>query len=403
MSLKIKLVMMNVKLIYSKNLSDPTGASTVMRAHAENCDYYASSHINFSVLARDTILKSADSAIAQRNSRNWKTYLTDIIGKLSASSPTAAFFYEYIRSIRPAKQFNNLLGSHIDANDVLFFNEMMPCYYYLMKYGKGNHKIVAMFHTDGEDFTAEKNKTKGFEHSWVFKKFVKMQNLVVNQVDRLGFVSESAANRFMELHPWVSPSKVFYIQNGMNSYPVRVTHLYDPIEIVCVGTVNDSKRQETIVRALIKARKEHLDIENIHFSIVGGGNRLEYLKALSDENNLHKYITFVGSSNQVDKYLSKANIFILPSGSEGLPMAILEAMRMSLPIVSTRTGGIPETIIDGETGLLIESSVDGVYGFLSHINDYDWVKMGKASYQYFQNKFTVEKMLDSYIELFKSL
>jgi glycosyltransferase involved in cell wall biosynthesis len=395
--------MINVKLIYSKGLSDPTGASTVMRSHADNCDYYAKNGVKLDVLARDTIFKSAAAVIAQRQKKNLRFLFTDFIGRMSSKSPTAEYFYQYIRSIRPAIQFNNILGSYIADNDILFFNEMIPCYYYLTKYGKGNHKIVAMFHNDGEDFTAEKNKTLGFDKSWVFKKYMKMQDIVINQVDRLGFVSENAASRFIELHPQVTSSKVFYIQNGMNLYPERIVKSVSTLDIVCVGTVNDRKRQETIVRALIKAQQNNLDIDNVHFTIVGGGDRLDFLKQLSEEHNLQRYITFVGSSNDVDKFLNNANIFILPSGSEGLPMAILEAMRMSLPIVSTRTGGIPETIIDGETGLLIESSVEGVYGFLSHINDYDWVKMGKASYQYFQNKFTVEKMLDSYIELFKSL
>ena len=292
--------MIAVKLIYSKNLSDPTGASTVMRLHAENCDYYVKQGIKFNVLARDTISKSSSSVIAQRKSHNWKTRFTGFIGKLSSNSPTAAYLYTYIRSIRPAKLFNNILGGFIGDNDVLFFNEMIPCYYFLRKYGKGNHKIVVMFHNDGEDFTAEKNKTVGFDKSWVFRKYMNMQGFVVEQADRLGFVSKNAASRFVELHPNVNLSKIFYILNGMKLYPERVNKLLDPIEIVCVGTVNDSKRQETIVRAIMRALYNHENIDNVHFTIVGDGERLGYLLSLSEEYGLQKYITFVGSTKKVD-------------------------------------------------------------------------------------------------------
>lgn len=395
---------MNVKLIYSKNLSDPTGASTVMRIHAEQVDCYAKAGVKFEVLARDTIYKNANSAnLVPKPHFSYKRLITSSLERLSKKSATAAYLWTYIRSLRPAKKLNNLLRDYIEEDDVLFFNELDMCYYYLKLYGKGSHKIVTMFHNDGEDFTAEKERTKGFEGSWVYRMYMRRQKLVIGQTDRLGFVSKMAAERFMDLHEEVDADKVFSIQNGMKSYPQRDVPVHYPIEIVCVGTINPRKNQESIVRALIKCKDNGISLEHIHFTLVGGGENLPLLMQLSDVHGLNNAISFAGSSNEVDKYLREANIFILPSISEGLPMAILEAMRLSLPIVSTRVGGIPETIIDGESGLLIDSSAEGVYNFITHINDYDWKKMGKKSYQLFQERFTVEKMLESYIKIFKSL
>ncbi|MBQ9230159.1 MAG: glycosyltransferase family 4 protein [Prevotella sp.] len=395
---------MNVKLIYSKNLSDPTGASTVMRIHAEQVDRYAKAGINFEVLARDTIYKKANTAnSAQKPHFSYKKLITGSLERLSRKSATAAYLWTYIRSLRPAKKLNNLLRDYIEEDDVLFFNEFVMCYYYLKQYGKGNHKIVTMFHSDGEDFTAEKERTRGFEKTWVYRMYMRRQDLVISQTDRLGFVSRMAAERFKELHKEVDTDKVFYIQNGMQSYPQRDVPIHRPIEIVCVGTINPRKNQESIVRALIKCKDNGISLDHIHFTLVGGGEKLPLLMQLSDSYGLSKTVSFVGSSNEVDRYLREADIFILPSISEGLPMAILEAMRLSLPIVSTRVGGIPETIIDGESGLLIDSTADGVYQFITHINDYDWKKMGQKSYQLFQDRFTVEKMIESYISIFKSL
>lgn len=395
---------MNVKLVYSKNLSDPTGASTVMRIHAEQVDCYAKAGINFEVLARDTIYKKADTAnLPSRPHFSYKKLITNSLECLSKKSATAAFLWNYIRSLRPAKKLNNLLCDYIEKDDVLFFNELDACYYFLKKYGKGSHRIVTVFHNDGEDFSVEKERTKGFETSWVYRMYMRRLEVVIRQTDRLGFVSKMSAERFKELHNEVDTNKVFYIQNGMQSYPQRDVSIHHPIEIVCVGTINPHKNQESIVRALIKCKDNGISFDHIHFTLVGGGERLPLLMKLTDANGLNKAIRFTGASTEVDKYLREANIFILPSVSEGLPMSILEAMRLSLPIVATRVGGIPDTIIDGDSGLFIDSSVDSVYHFITHINDYDWKKMGHKSYQLFQDRFTVEKMIESYISIFRSL
>jgi len=63
-------------------------------------------------------------------------------------------------------------------------------------------------------------------------------------------------------------------------------------------------------------------------------------------------IRFLGKQEPVDEILSIADIFLLPSGSETFGLAALEAMSCAVPVVASNIGGLPELILDGETGLL---------------------------------------------------
>ena len=116
-------------------------------------------------------------------------------------------------------------------------------------------------------------------------------------------------------------------------------------------------------------------------------------------NGLQEYVSFVGIRNDVESYLNKSDVFMLPSEDEGLPMAILEAMRASLPIVATNVGGIPEMLSDGSNGVMIEPNVESVCKFINDFFNYDWHNMGINSRKLFEEKFTVDQMVDNYSKL----
>ena len=78
-------------------------------------------------------------------------------------------------------------------------------------------------------------------------------------------------------------------------------------------------------------------------------------------------------------------------------------MRQGLPIISTRVGGIPEMIIEGETGFLIEPSKEGVKDFLMNLDKYDWKKMGDNSKRLFDEWFSLHSMVNGYSEVFHNL
>ncbi len=99
--------------------------------------------------------------------------------------------------------------------------------------------------------------------------------------------------------------------------------------------------------------KEGIDVE---YRIIGGGHEVEYLRFLIQRLGLENSVKLLGplSPERVYLELSEADIYLSSSLSEGISNAVLEAMSIGLPVVSTNVGGMSEVIKDGITGLLVE-------------------------------------------------
>jgi glycosyltransferase involved in cell wall biosynthesis len=151
-------------------------------------------------------------------------------------------------------------------------------------------------------------------------------------------------------------SKIKIIYEGLDPafYPeVPSRKLRRPEEITVIGTaahLSDEKGIHFLIEAaaLIPNAKEKL-----RFVIVGKGDCLPELKALAQAKGLEDIFQFAGFHTNISQYLNSFDIFALPSLSEGLSSAILEAMASSLPIVATDVGGIPELVKNGDNGLLV--------------------------------------------------
>ncbi len=125
-------------------------------------------------------------------------------------------------------------------------------------------------------------------------------------------------------------------------------------EMVYIGWIEDYKGIFDLINAIQLIKSE---IEGLNVSIYGSGKKLEEAKELSKKLELEKIITFRGWANLSTKLhvLSEADMYVLPSHAEGLPNALIEAMASGIPSIATRVGGIPDLIINNETGLLIDA------------------------------------------------
>jgi len=116
--------------------------------------------------------------------------------------------------------------------------------------------------------------------------------------------------------------------------------------------LSERKGVDDLIAASMAAHPDH------QLRIIGGDveNRLaETKKRVAGQTNHHR-IEFLGALEpaQVATELAAADVFVLPSYAEGLPMAMLEAMAVGVPVVMTTVGAIPEVIVDGQNGFMVE-------------------------------------------------
>jgi glycosyltransferase involved in cell wall biosynthesis len=137
----------------------------------------------------------------------------------------------------------------------------------------------------------------------------------------------------------------------------RNTSSDSPLEIVCVGRLVGAKGQHILVSAFNRLIKEG---RNVRLRLVGKGPDRESLEAAVASYGIQKHVIFEGAvgADRVRQILDDVAIFTLPSFAEGIPVALMEAMAMEIPCVSTTIAGIPELIRDQIDGFLVSPSDD---------------------------------------------
>jgi glycosyltransferase involved in cell wall biosynthesis len=144
----------------------------------------------------------------------------------------------------------------------------------------------------------------------------------------------------------------------------------------------------------------------LEFVLVGDGFLRPELERLAAKLGLGERARFLGERHDVPAVLAALDIFVLPSSSESLPNAILEAMAAGLPVVAPRVGGIPELVTSGETGLLVPPNdddrlVEALEFLLTRPSlAIEW---GRRAQRLALANFTIEQVRDRYEQLYLTL
>lgn len=172
-------------------------------------------------------------------------------------------------------------------------------------------------------------------------------------------ISNFARSQLMKLSPYAHWHKFEVSRLGVDPSlfsPQESAGDVEICEMICVGRLCPAKGQHILVEAvgqIVRSGKT-----NIKLRIVGAGEDELSLKKLIQKLDLGNYVSMDGAVNQdrIRDLYAQADMFVIPSFAEGIPVVLMEAMAMEIPCVTTRITGIPELIRSGEDGILVAPS-----------------------------------------------
>jgi glycosyltransferase involved in cell wall biosynthesis len=192
---------------------------------------------------------------------------------------------------------------------------------------------------------------------FVTYKFVAIGNVVKADLVKAGIAKNS---KFEVIYPGLQNLNLYPRLEARKTLGLDLEKIY----LVYLGRLTQIKRPDRLIDLGRSIKVDHPDT---HIIIVGAGELLEELTARSESESLP--IKFLGWRNDVDLILSASDIAVLCSDNEGIPLTLIQASQVGLPIVSTNVGSVSDIVLDGVTGLLTEVSANGVIQGVSKLLD----------------------------------
>ncbi|MFC1853832.1 glycosyltransferase [candidate division CSSED10-310 bacterium] len=211
----------------------------------------------------------------------------------------------------------------------------------------------------------------------------------------------------------ISRQKFVVIHNGTdiqrfeqnNSDRDHIRQAYSiPEQNVIIGSIGRFVPQKdfSLLVQAFRLFQDHNPASNL--MLVGDGPERSLLQKTAFELGISEHVIFTGFQNEVRPFLTAMDVFALTPVYEGLGLVLLEAMASGVPVVAAHVGGIPEVVLDGETGILIANREPQSYAqAFSHIlENHDFrKKMCQAAKIRVQEHFSIQKMTLAYETLFK--
>jgi glycosyltransferase involved in cell wall biosynthesis len=221
-------------------------------------------------------------------------------------------------------------------------------------------------------------------------------------------VSRAAA---ADLRPHIPAERLRVIHNGIDMPPPRgvrasMRHelgLGDTPALITVARMDGLKGHSDLLHALACLRERDVRATAL---LAGDGSERPALEARARELGLgDEWVRFLGFRTDVADLLEAADVFVLPSLSEGLPLSLLEAMARGLAVVSTQVGGIPEVVTDQREALLVPPRAPEVMAqaLARVIGDLSFRQsLAHAAAERVRVAFSLDSMLDRYQELYRT-
>lgn len=185
----------------------------------------------------------------------------------------------------------------------------------------------------------------------------------------------------------------------------------DDVKIIgMVARLDGQKDYETLAKA---ARRVTMVNPKVRFLIVGSYSHSESqrefhsgVQRMLSEAGVVDYFTFTDFRRDVPRLINAMDVFVLSTNYEGLPLVIIEAMAAGKPVVATAVDGVPEIVIDGETGLLHRHRDDEQLAaqLLALLQDDERARvLGAAGRRFVQTNFSHERFVSNVVDLYKDM
>ena len=239
--------------------------------------------------------------------------------------------------------------------------------------------------------------------------FALVEKMLARNTYRIITVSE-ALRQELVAKEGLKPEQVVTVFNGIETDEFEIAESRTVLrqrlcllrKALVVGTVARLAPQKG-VRYIVEAAGLFHPDERPLFLVVGDGPLREELQALARKVGVADSVVFTGMREDIPLLLAALDLLVVPSVTEGLPLILLEGMAAALPVVATAVGGIPEAVVDGETGILVppqnaEALASGINRILR--NPDRARELGAAGRRRVRELFTAQRMVGRVAELY---
>lgn len=250
-------------------------------------------------------------------------------------------------------------------------------------------------------------------HNWPsrvprMRAYATVDRQVLRRFDRVAVVSAQVRTRL--LHAGVLPRDISTIPNGIDvrrfNNGVAVLRRERQIFGPTIGFVGRLVPQKGGVVLLHAAQQVLRSAPDTTFVFVGDGPAREEWQTLSTTLDVQKSVIFTGARSDMPNVYASLDIVVLPSLVEAMPMCLLEAMAAGRPVIASRVGSVPEMIVPGETGLLVEPNDPGeiARSILKLLRDHELANsLGTSAHHAIATRFSSEAMAKRYLDLYNAV
>lgn len=191
-------------------------------------------------------------------------------------------------------------------------------------------------------------------------------------------------------------ANVRVINNGINLDKFKFNNSHYGINMISVGRLESVKNHDYLLNEVSKL---HSDMRINKLYLIGDGRRKEHITELVEKLELNEFVEIITFTNKVNEYLNMADVFLLTSFYEGMPLAVIEAMASGLIVIATDAA--KDVIIDNYNGFIINLNVNSLYLKLKEIfSDLDKYEYIRKNALLSAESFSIKKMANEYMEVY---